>query len=78
VGTTFLRTKAIPLRVTIIRSPRMRKLPSEQRRDHSPQLSIFTDGSLADSGAVGYVVSWKRELQWKDHNAYDIECVAIA
>jgi len=35
-----------------------------------PGLSIFTEGSHTESGAVGYAVTWKRGLQWRCHNVH--------
>jgi len=53
-----------------------------------PGLTMFTDGSRLDDGAVGYAVVWKNPsgLSWKgvkahmggNQEAYDAECAALA
>jgi ribonuclease HI len=51
-----------------------------------PGLTMFTDGSRADSGATGYSVVWRKGESWagiKTHmgynqEAYDAECAALA
>jgi len=35
-----------------------------------PGLSIFTDGSRTDSGAVGYAAAWRKGEQWKCHKIH--------
>jgi hypothetical protein len=42
----------------------------------SPGLTIFTDGSRIDSGAVGYTVAWQKGRHWvglKVHMGYNQE-----
>ena len=46
---------------------------------------LFTDGSWAETGTTGYVVTWKKGETWKGvkahmgwgQEAYDAECAAI-
>jgi hypothetical protein len=59
--TTVLLREVIPLRATIIEDEETAKRTAEGPQ--APGLSIFTDGSRTDSGAVGYAVTWKRVLQ---------------
>jgi len=59
------------------------KAGSEKPR---PALTMFTDGSRLDDGAVGYAVLWKNGQSWvgiKSHmgynqEAYHAECAALA
>jgi len=62
--TTILPPETIPLGAAII----IEDEESSKQTAEGPQppgLSIFTDGSRTDSGAVGYVGTWKRGLQWR-------------
>jgi len=51
-----------------------------------PGLTMFTDGSRLDGGAVGYSVVWKKGLTWagakvhmgSNQESYDAECAALA
>jgi len=56
------------------------------RADSQPGLTLWTDGSRDENGAVGYAVVWRKGRRWagrKVHmgyyqEAYDAECAAIA
>ena len=60
------------------------KAKAEAEKDR-PGLTMFTDRSRLDSGAVGYAVAWKNGQTWKgikthmgyNQAAYDAECAAL-
>jgi ribonuclease HI len=68
---------------TIQQDEKAAKAEAEHTR---PGLTMFTDGSRLDSGAVGYAVVWQKGQSWvgvKNHmgynqEAYDAECAALA
>jgi ribonuclease HI len=68
--------------ITVIEDSGSAKAAAERPR---PGLTIFTDGSRSDNGAVGYAVTWKKGHPWvgvKAHMAFnqevfDAECAAL-
>jgi len=85
VETTVLPAEVIPLRAAIIAEDQ-KTTKQAAEGPQPPGLSISTDDSRIDSGEVGYAVTWKRGLQWRDHKvhmgfqqgAHDVKCAAIA
>jgi ribonuclease HI len=73
---TILQEIPEPLKATLVLQERAKAKAEAEAVEERPGLTMYTDGSRTQSGAVGYSVVWRKAQRWvgiKSHMGYNQE-----